>query len=160
MLGCCQVLWEEMVTTSGRVVYVAEIYKVFCRLLQVVHSNLFGTYFWNISTSTLPTFTRSSKIVSIVSTFLCLVGNSIPCSGSIYWGGQKLFLLVVITEQTQNLGAVQHIKHSNLILYVCKTGSGFSENCVESMFSMLLCILPPYLRLWPDPIDIITSLPL
>lgn len=123
MLGCCQVLWEEMVTTSGRVVYVAEIYNVFCRLLQVVHSNLFGTYFWNISTSTLPTFTRSSKIVSIVSTFLCLVGNSIPCSGSIYWGGQKLFLLVVITEQTQNLGAVQHIKHSNLILYVCKTGS-------------------------------------
>lgn len=37
-------------------------------------------------------------------------------------GGQKLFLLVVITEQVQYLGAVQHIKHSNLILYVCKPG--------------------------------------
>ena len=39
-------------------------------------------------------------------------------------GGQKLFLLVVITEQIQYLGAVQHIKHSNLILYVCKPGQG------------------------------------
>lgn len=44
MLGCCQVLWEEMVTTSGRVVYVAEIYNVFCRLLQVVP--FFS--FWNL----------------------------------------------------------------------------------------------------------------
>ncbi|CAK9002399.1 Hypothetical protein (Fragment) [Durusdinium trenchii] len=38
-------------------------------------------------------------------------------------GGQKVFLLVVITEQIQNLGAVQHIRLSNLILYVCKVGS-------------------------------------
>ncbi|CAJ1449806.1 unnamed protein product, partial [Effrenium voratum] len=37
-------------------------------------------------------------------------------------GGQKLFLLVIITEQPQHLGAVQHVKYSNLIFYVCQPG--------------------------------------
>ncbi|CAE7443523.1 desi2, partial [Symbiodinium necroappetens] len=38
-------------------------------------------------------------------------------------GGQKVFLLVVITEQRRFLGAVQHLQLSNLIFYVCQEGS-------------------------------------
>ncbi|CAE7675544.1 desi2, partial [Symbiodinium sp. CCMP2456] len=37
-------------------------------------------------------------------------------------GGQKVFLLVVITEQRRFLGAVQHLQLSNLIFYVCQEG--------------------------------------
>ena len=32
-------------------------------------------------------------------------------------GGQKVFLLVVITEQIQNLGAVQHIRQGRGVVY-------------------------------------------
>ena len=71
----------------------------------------------------------------------------------------------MITEQIQNLGAVQHIKHSNLILYVCKTGSGAlghgewqawakrCENCVGSRYSMFMTrlILSLFCKLlWVD----------